>query len=182
MKLVITLAALFLYAEMASADLEDIASYREYSETLSSAGQPSEEQLQDAWVDGFERVVYLAFTDQQSSVAHEDRFVKELGMEYVHIPVNWGAPTSSDFYLFAGMMQRQPGKKTLVHCQVNFRASAFSFLYRVIYEDVAVSEAKADMNSVWTPNKVWTAMILSVLAENDVSSECEDCDWAPQEH
>jgi hypothetical protein len=79
-------------------------------------------------------------------------------------------------------MQREPDKKTLVHCQVNFRASSFSFLYRVIYRDVPVAEAKADLNSIWTPNTVWTDFILGLLEENNISSECEDCDWTPQQH
>ena len=148
------LAILFLLGKLAAADLADVPNYREYSEFLSSSGQPSKEQLQDAEANGFERVIYLAFSDHHTSLDHEDRIVKDLGMQYVNIPVAWEAPTPGDFYLFAGAMQREPGKKTLVHCQVNFRASAFSFLYRVIYENVPLDDAKDDMNSVWVPDKV----------------------------
>ena len=99
-------------------------------------------------------------------------------MEYVHIPVEWDAPTVSDFNLFAGAMQMAPNKKTLLHCQVNYRASAFSFLYRVIHEGVAVGEAKADMNSVWTPNDTWRELIVQVLSENGISPDCDGCDWS----
>ncbi|MDZ7769442.1 MAG: hypothetical protein U5K38_10390 [Woeseiaceae bacterium] len=86
-----------------------------------------------------------AWTDNESSL-DEDRLVKSLGMEYMHIPVEWAAPTASDFYLFAGAMQRAPEKKTLLHCQANYRAAAFSFLYRVLHEDLPVAEAKRDLN------------------------------------
>ena len=103
-------------------------------------------------------------------------------MEYINIPVNWGSPTPSDFDLFAAVMQSAPDKKTLLHCQVNFRASSFSFLYRVIYEDVPIAQAKADLNSVWTPNSIWISFIHEVLAQHDISPECEGCDWTPQEH
>ena len=175
-------AAFGFISSTAFADLDDISNYREYSGTFSSAGQPTRGQLQDAWVAGFERVIYLAFSDHETSLENEDRIAKELGMEYVNIPVNWGSPTSSDFNLFAGVMQSDPGKKTLLHCQVNFRASSFSFLYRVIYENVSVAEAKVDMNSVWTPNAVWTTLILDVLKQHDVSADCDGCDWTPQHH
>ncbi|MDH4073095.1 MAG: protein tyrosine phosphatase family protein, partial [Gammaproteobacteria bacterium] len=109
----------------------------------------------------------------------EDAVVKELGMDYVHIPVIWDAPTMSDFYAFAGAMQREPDKKTLLHCQANYRASAFAFLYRVLYLGVPIAEAKADMNAVWQPNETWRDLIFAVLEDNDVSPQCDGCDWSP---
>ncbi len=160
-----------------AADVDEIINYREYSATLSSAGQPNTEQLNAAKKAGFERVVFLAFSDNQGSIPDEDRVVEDLGMDYVHIPVVWEAPAPSDFYAFAGALALEPGKKTLVHCQVNFRASAFSFLYRVLYQDVPVSVAKKDMNSVWVPNDTWRELIFSILEENGVSPDCDTCLW-----
>ena len=159
-------------------ELDEIFNYIEYSAEFASAGQPTAEQLQAVRDAGFERVVYIAFSDQSRSLPNEDRLVKDLGMEYVHIPVDWEAPTASDFYLFAGAMQRSPGKKTLLHCQANYRASAFSFLYRVLYEGVPMATAKRDMDSIWTPNKTWRELIFEVLKENDVSPHCDGCVWA----
>ena len=176
------LIGLILFCGSAVAELADIPNYREYSKTFASSGQPNKGQLQDAWVGGFERVIYLAFSDHESSIEGEDRISKELGMEYINIPVNWGSPTPGDFNLFAAVMQSAPDKKTLLHCQVNFRASSFSFLYRVIYEDVPIAQAKSDLNSVWTPNSVWTSFIHEVLAQHDISPECGGCDWTPQDH
>ena len=103
--------------------------------------------------------------------------LEELGLDYVHIPVIWDQPTKSDFYAFAGAMQREPNRRTLLHCQVNFRASAFSFLYRVIYQKVPVAEAKADMNTVWAPNETWRDLIFDILEENGESPHCDGCDW-----
>ena len=161
-----------------AAELADISNFRQYSDTFASSGQPSEEQLAAVAAAGFERVVYIAWTDHRNSLEHEDRIVRNLGMEYLHIPVDWEAPTVSDFYLFAGAMQRAPQRKTLLHCQVNFRASAFSFLYRVIHEGVPLAEAKADMNSVWTPDETWRDLIFAVLADNGISPNCSGCDWS----
>jgi protein tyrosine phosphatase (PTP) superfamily phosphohydrolase (DUF442 family) len=171
-------ALLFSAAALHAADdLSEIVNFREYSDLLSSSGQPSAEQLQAVSNAGFERVVFLAFSDHEHSLQHEDRIVKKLGMEYAQIPIDWEAPQKSDFYMFAGLMQRAPENRTLVHCQVNFRASAFSFLYRVLYEDIPVAEAKEDMNSVWVPNATWRQLIFDVLEENGVSPDCENCLW-----
>lgn len=157
--------------------VDDIVNYREYSATLSSSGQPTGEQLKAVAAAGFERVVFLAFSDHDESLAGEDRLVKELGMEYAQIPVDWDAPAVSDFGMFAGLMGREPGKKTLVHCQVNFRASSFSFLYRVLYQDVPMDLAKEDLDSVWVPNATWRQFIFDVLEDHGRSPHCDSCLW-----
>lgn len=161
-----------------AAELTDIRNYIEYSPTFASAGQPTREQLDLLPGAGYERVIYIAFTNGRVAIADEDAIVKELGMDYVHVPVIWDAPTKADFYAFVGAMQSDPDAKTLLHCAANFRASAFSFLYRVLHEGVPIAEAKADMNKIWTPNQVWTDLILEVLADNDISPDCQGCDWS----
>jgi protein tyrosine phosphatase (PTP) superfamily phosphohydrolase (DUF442 family) len=157
--------------------LDDITNYLEYSENFASAGQPTEAQLELIRDEGFERIVYIAFSTDGNAIANEDKLVRDLGMDYVQIPVVWASPTVADYESFAAVMQRNPNKKTLLHCQVNFRASAFSFLYRVIHERVPVAQAKADMNTVWEPNETWQELIFEVLASNGISPDCEGCEW-----
>ena len=165
--------------EEADPALAEITNFRQYSSTFASSGQPSREQFSTIAENGFERIVYIAFTNNQNALPDADLVVKGLGMEYMQVPVDFNNPLPSDFYAFADSMRRNTDKKTLLHCQVNARATAFSFLYRVIYADVPVAQAKADMNTVWQPNEVWRDFIFTVLAENAISPDCEDCDWTP---
>ncbi|MBL4572675.1 MAG: protein tyrosine phosphatase family protein [Gammaproteobacteria bacterium] len=159
--------------------LAEIVNFRQYSPTFASSGQPSREQFATIAENGFERIVYIAFTNNQNALADADLVIKGLGMEYMQVPVDFDNPLPADFYAFADSMQRNTDKKTLLHCQVNARATAFSFLYRVLYEDVPVAEAKEDMNTVWQPNEVWRDFIFTVMAQNNASADCEDCDWTP---
>ena len=99
-------------------------------------------------------------------------------MHYSQVPVIWDAPTKADFDTFAAVMQSAPEKKTLLHCQANYRASAFAFLYRVLYLDGPLAEAKGDMNTIWKPDGVWKDLIFEVLEDNGISPQCEGCDWA----
>lgn len=181
--LIIAVAALLSSAVFAveepPAELAEITNFRQYSDTFASAGQPTAEQLQAVAENGFERIVYIAFTNNQNALPDEDQIVKGLGMEYMQVPVDFSNPLPDDFYAFADSMQRNTDKKTLLHCQVNARATAFSFLYRVIYEDVPIAEAKADMNTVWQPNEVWRDFIFEVMAQNDLDPNCAGCDWTP---
>jgi protein tyrosine phosphatase (PTP) superfamily phosphohydrolase (DUF442 family) len=176
-RIVLVGVCLAIGSPLIAAELSEIRNYIEYSPTFSSAGQPSKEQLALLPDAGFERVVYIAFSNSGNAITDEDAIVKQLGMDYVQIPVIWDAPTASDFYTFAGVMQRESERKTFLHCQANYRASAFSLLYRVLYEDVPLATAKADMDKIWTPNEIWTNLIHLVLEEHDVSPNCDGCEW-----
>lgn len=166
------------WAAVGASELNGLNNYLAYSPVLASSGQPTEAQLRTIRSAGYERIVYLAYTDHDRSLPNEDRLVSELGMTYLQIPVDWENPQRDTFYLFAGALAQQPGRKTLVHCQVNYRASAYSFLYRVVYGGVDLAEAKRDMNAVWEPNAAWTRYIFDILAENGISPHCEGCRWA----
>ena len=137
-----------------------------YSPKLTTAGQPSEEQLHAVADAGFQRVIFLAFNDHQDALTNEDRIVRTAGLAFLHIPVAWDAPTLNDFDNFAAVMLTS--EKTLVHCEVNFRASVFGFLYQVIYRGTPQEEARSLLTSIWIPNEMWEAYIISVLADKGI--------------
>lgn len=169
------------YQLMAADDVSDISNYREYSPQFSSSGQPTAKQLKAVSEEGFKRVIYLAFSDNHTAIETEDRVVKKLGMDYVHIPVDFENPTLENFEDFAAVINRDKQKRTLLHCQINLRASAFSFLYRVIYAGVPMAEAKEDLDAIWVPDKVWYRFIVNVLNQHGMTQECDECDWAENE-
>lgn len=181
LKIVFLIIILLTNSSVIAEELADITNYRQYSKLLSSSGQPSAEQLALAKKNGYELIVYLAFTDNDSAIKAEDRIVKQLGMDYLHIPVDFDRPTLADFELFTQSLGKNNSSKTLVHCQVNFRASVFVFLYRVVVEGIAIIDAKKDLYSVWTPNQDWFKFIRSVLKSHNLSHKCEGCDWGEHE-
>jgi protein tyrosine phosphatase (PTP) superfamily phosphohydrolase (DUF442 family) len=173
---------LIFFSTLPAADeFSKIDNYRQYSPYFSSSGQPSANQLKALSEAGFRRVIYLAFTDNKTAIESEDRVVKSLGMDYIHIPVDFDRPTLDDFEDFASVLNRDKNTRTLLHCQINLRASTFSFLYRVIYGGVSMSDAKSDLDSIWQPDKVWYKFIVDVLNQHGLSQQCDDCDWGTNE-
>jgi protein tyrosine phosphatase (PTP) superfamily phosphohydrolase (DUF442 family) len=86
--------------------LESIVRYVPVSESLATAGQPSEEQLAAVAAAGFEVVVNLALhSDLRYSLKDEAAAVASLGMEYIHIPVQFSSPTTADLTAFFGAME-----------------------------------------------------------------------------
>lgn len=166
---------------LADGGFERIDNYIGYSPYFSSSGQPSAKEFKALSEAGFQRIVYLAFSDNESALEHEDRVVKSLGMDYLQIPVDFERPAVEDFEDFAAVMNRDRTIRTLLHCQINLRASTFSFLYRVIYDQVPMAEAKSDLDSIWQPDRVWYRFIVAVLARHGLSPACGGCDWGRNE-
>ena len=154
-----------LYAgSVVGEELADIPNFLAYSDALASAGQPTEAQLAEAAEQGYTRVINLGFSGSESAPVAEDKTVVSEGMRFIHIPVDWRAPKVDDFRTFAAVMQAEPDARTLVHCQLNYRASAFSYLYRVAILGEPEADARRDMQSIWTPNETWSAFIQDTLA------------------
>ena len=144
------------------------ANYVVATERLHTAGQPNAATLAALSEQGFELVVNLAPPSNQGAVADEGKLIAEDGPTYVNIPVSWQKPTYEDFELFSAVMNGARDRKVLVHCQLNMRASAFTFLYRVIHEDVPPEEAMKALSAVWIPRDQWATFTADVLKRNNV--------------
>jgi protein tyrosine phosphatase (PTP) superfamily phosphohydrolase (DUF442 family) len=84
-------------------------------------------------------------------------------MTYVHIPVDFKAPTPQDFRAFCRVMEAFDGQRVFVHCAANKRVSAFVYLYRVLHQRVPPAEAEPDLQAIWQPDEVWSRYIQSQM-------------------
>ena len=143
--------------------LSEIYNFRLVGERLGTAGQPTEAQLRMVREAGFEAVINLALPTSDNALAHEGSVVTGLGMPYVHIPVDFTAPTAQDFRAFCRVMEAFEDRPVFVHCAANMRVSAFVFLYRVLHQGVAPAEAQRDLHAIWQPDEVWSQFIQEQL-------------------
>jgi protein tyrosine phosphatase (PTP) superfamily phosphohydrolase (DUF442 family) len=144
--------------------LSEIYSFHAITDRLGTSGQPTERQFQAIQQAGFQAVINLALPTSDNALANEGSIVTGLGMSYVHIPVDFKAPTSQDFQAFSGMMEAFENQRVFVHCAANMRVSAFVFLYRVLHKGVSESEAQRDLDAIWQPDEVWSRFIQDQLA------------------
>src|SRR5688572_2457834 len=72
--------------------LTSIFNYLPITDALITAGQPTEAQLAAVKAAGFSRVINLAPHGMENSLANEAGTVANLGMDYVHIPVDFKNP------------------------------------------------------------------------------------------
>ena len=110
--------------------IEHIKNFVSLSEQLATAGQPSEQQVQELAREGFEVVVNLGLLDPRYCLADEAGLTGSLGMMYHHIPVDFKAPQFDDLKKFFDVMDESRDKRVFVHCAANYRVSGFIALYR----------------------------------------------------
>ena len=149
---------------MINTALSGIYKVRSVDESLCTSGQPTVAQLQEIAAAGFKTVINLALHDDpRYSLPDEAGTVRSLGMGYVHIPVQFFAPTKQDLAQFFAAMKAHEGQKVWAHCAANIRVSVFLGLYRVIEQRWERELAFAQLSELWKPDEVWSAFIESAL-------------------
>ncbi len=143
--------------------LTEIYGFRAIDDRLGTAGQPTEAQFGLVRASGFEAVINLALPTSDNAIASEGSVVTSLGMSYVHIPVDFTAPTAQAFRAFCRVMDAFDDRPVFVHCAANMRVSAFVFLYRVLCQQVPASTAEHDLHAIWQPDEVWSQFIREQL-------------------
>jgi uncharacterized protein (TIGR01244 family) len=109
------------------------------------SGQPTERALRDLRAQGVTTVVNLRTPEEMSSRVPFDEaaLVKNLGMQYVYIPVRGKAEfpySPAAVKSFAAAMSGAKGK-VLLHCTIAWRASHLWAAYLIQYRDVPVATA-----------------------------------------
>ncbi|MBA3923238.1 MAG: protein tyrosine phosphatase family protein [Nostocaceae cyanobacterium] len=143
--------------------IEDIYNFLKISDTIATAGQPTEAQFSAIKDSGFVVVVNLALPESKNALPNEKAVVESQGMQYVHIPVIWEHPTLEDFQRFVSVLETNPHKSIFIHCAMNMRVSAFMYLYRRIYQHMSDEDAKKDLYQIWVPNDTWQSFIAQVI-------------------
>lgn len=138
------------------------------TDKLHTSGQPSPAQLSGLKRKGYGLVINLAPPTSLGSLANEGLLVAQTGVSYLNIAVDWDHPRYEDFELFGNMLRQAGAMPVLVHCQVNRRASVFTFLYRVVYEHADPERSWANVNAVWVPDEQWKNYVRMVLKRNNI--------------
>ena len=146
----------------------EIYNFLQVSDAVYSSGMPTVDQMHEAPGDGVQVVINLTPNDAPEALAGEADLVKSLGMEYIHIPVRWSTPTRQGLDLFIEAMDRLGEKKIWIHCEANFRATAFVTMYRILRQGWAEEDAFKAMHDVWDEDSypVWKSFIDANLQES----------------
>jgi protein tyrosine phosphatase (PTP) superfamily phosphohydrolase (DUF442 family) len=153
---------------MKTADIEKIRNFYQIDKNTATAGQPTIDEFSVIKQNKFDLIINLATKDSPDAINNEAELVNNLGLDYVHIPVKFKAPTLSDLLQFFETMEQNRNKRVFVHCALNWRVASFIFLYRTIKDNVPITKAMQDLHCVWKPDDNWQVFIDGILARYNV--------------
>lgn len=140
-------------------DPTGIYNWRRLDDRITTSGQPSEAELAAIRDLGVRDIINLALHSHEKSLPDEARTVSDLGMRYIHIPVDFQNPTEADFDAFCSIMAELSGRPVHVHCIANYRVSAFFYRYRRDVLGMEEAAIRPDVGAIWQPNAVWEAFM-----------------------
>ncbi len=136
-----------------------IFKWRRINARLTTSGQPNVDQLAEIREIGVTHVINLGLGHGEGALEDEADHVASLGMDYIHIPVDFENPTDQNFEEFKVAMAGIQDKKVHVHCIYNARVSAFIYRYAKTSAELNEDAALANMDSIWRPGDDWASFI-----------------------
>lgn len=144
--------------------VEDIYNFIQVNEMIATSGQPTEEQLAALAENGYTAVINLAPHNSRNSLPNEAGSVTALGMTYHYIPVDWENPTPDDWTQFEQTMAQLAAEKTLIHCQANYRVTAFFGLFAQKQLGWSTEQAETFRAPIWQDSDypIWESFIQDI--------------------
>jgi protein tyrosine phosphatase (PTP) superfamily phosphohydrolase (DUF442 family) len=157
-------AQLFSGFESLDIDIEQPKNTKVYNHVqvdgrIATSGALNEQAVADMAAAGYKHLIDLLPADNQYALRDERAIAERNGLQYVHIPVAFGAPSSADLELFENAMLATGSDKVWVHCAANMRVTAFVSLYGQRKLGWSAERAQALRAEVWQPDAIWQAFI-----------------------
>jgi protein tyrosine phosphatase (PTP) superfamily phosphohydrolase (DUF442 family) len=155
-----------MYHQEAIMSVNQAYNFRKVSDSISTAGLLSEDQLKQLGDEGYEAVINLLPDKHDYAIKNEASLVKAQDIVYEYIPVDFAAPTEKDYQLFSEKMSELSNRKIMLHCAANYRVSAFYSIYAYLNHDWSATQVKEFMSSIWnvTEHPVWEEFVSRMLS------------------
>ncbi|WP_151743630.1 protein tyrosine phosphatase family protein [Acinetobacter calcoaceticus] len=146
--------------------LAQIPTFSVIHEHLFSSAQPSIEQLKLIKEYGCSTVINLALNNAPNHIENEDRICLDLGLNYIHIPIDWETPSAEQCLLVLDLIDHLVQNEIVwIHCTKNDRSSCLMYVYRQFYMNMDMPTSQDLLHEIWEPNETWTGLIHSITLQ-----------------
>lgn len=149
-------------------NIEQTYNFKRVSERVDTTGALDEAVLRQLGDCGYKVVINLLPDSSDYAVATEASILREQGIVYEYIPVDFSAPSRDDYEQFSQLLSTHSHQKVLAHCAANYRASAFYALYAYQHLGWTRDQVYDLINTLWTlspldRNPAWGTFIAEIL-------------------
>ena len=141
--------------------IESSFNFRRVDDRVTTSGVVAAEDLAELRSQGYDLVVNLLPDSSEHAVEGEAAILRDQGVDYEYIPVDFEAPSHEQFEAFAAVMDANADKRVHVHCAANYRVSAFYSLYAMRQGWWSIEDSDEHILSIWMPSDhpVWDAFL-----------------------
>lgn len=150
--------------------MNDIINFIKINDNISTSGQPTKKQFENIAKAGFDVVLNLAVANSEGKIENEDDIVTTLGMNYIHIPVEFLAPTHKNLQDFIDILSSLSEKRVWVHCIMNYRVSAFMYVYHKYVLRTPFDNINLEVFEQWSPDEKWQKIMKTAPEELNLNS------------
>jgi protein tyrosine phosphatase (PTP) superfamily phosphohydrolase (DUF442 family) len=133
----------------------NIQNYFQYTDSLSSGAQPTQEQIAALKNNGFDVIVNISPVSTRNAIKDEAQLVEQLQMDYIHFPVDCSNLRPLHYNTFKGIMNGLEAKKVFVHCGGNIKSSNLLHMYHVLEKGIDEKESLQTLRKIQNPEEKW---------------------------
>lgn len=145
--------------------MQEIIDYIKINDNISSSGQPTKEQFEEIAKDNYEIIINLSAHNSENKLENEDEILSKLGLIYIHLPVDFLSPTKKNLKDFIDILSFFSEKKVWVHCIMNYRVSAFMYVYHKYILKTPFENINLEVFEKWSPDEKWQEIMKTSLDE-----------------
>lgn len=139
--------------------MHKILNYIQVNNNIATSGQPTPKQFEEIANEKYEIVINLALSTSSNAIKDEDKIVSELGMTYIHIPVDFEEPSKEHLKQFLRILASLDERKVWIHCALNYRVSAFMYVFHKYIYQTPFDEIDLTLLEEWCPDTKWQELM-----------------------
>lgn len=131
----------------AQTDLATIRNFLKVTPEFCTGGQPRVEHFEQLKKDGVKAVLNLRQPSEHRA-EEEQEAVKQAGLKYFNIPVNYQSPTEESVDEFLRITDDASNRPMFIHCTAAIRVGAYWLIRRVVRDGLTYEAALAEARKV----------------------------------
>ena len=124
-----------------------ITNFLRVNEQICTGGQPRMEDLEKMKAEGIRAIINLRQASEYDAAAEEAK-AKEVGLKYVHIPVNGREPKDEYAEAFLKATDDAENRPAFIHCTAANRVGAFWMIRRVLRDGWTLEKAEEEARKI----------------------------------
>ena len=146
-----------------------ITNFLRVNDQICTGGQPQMADLEKMKAEGIKAIINLRQASEYNA-EEEDAKATEVGLRYVHIPMNGREPKDEDADQFLKATDEAENRPAFIHCASANRVGAMWMIRRVLRDGWTLEKAEEEARKIGLRSKVLLSFAKDYIARHKAAS------------